>query len=154
MLIADTCRDLADCECSATRVEVEVEFIRATHFLPVPDRQLRDSLWLNPSFCEESNLGCLPRCRGWTSSSHSPVLWHPRLALSSWWHHNQRPMMHHTADLETEDQAEVTQGANWSTRVVTQNTRNSILARHECRNHYMQDVTSACHFRITSPKSH
>ena len=42
MLLADTLSRtyLEDCERSAT--EVEVECIHATHFLPIPDRQLKE----------------------------------------------------------------------------------------------------------------
>ena len=67
------------------------------------------------------------------------VLWNLRWALSTRWCNIQGPVMDHTADLETKDQAEATRLSYWVTRLFTcmQSTGDSILARHECRNHWL-----------------
>ena len=44
----------------------------------------RDGLWSNSTVCKESNLGWLPKYKGWTTSNNSPVLWNPRLPLTTW----------------------------------------------------------------------
>ena len=97
----------------------------------------RDGLWSNSTVCKESNLGWLPKYKGWTTSSHSPVLWNPRLPLTTWWCNIQGPAMHHTANPETKDQAEATWLPYWVARLFMQSARDSILARHECRNHWL-----------------
>ena len=75
--------------------------------------------------------------KGWTTSNHSPVLWNPRWALSRWWCNIKGPAKHHTTDPATKDQAEATQLPDRVARLFLQSTRDSILARHECRNHWL-----------------
>ena len=96
------------------------------------ERQLVIQLYV----CKERNIGWLPRYKGWPTSSHSPVLWNPRCALTTWWCNIQGPAMRHTADPETKDQAEATRLPYWVARLFMQNTGDSILARHECQNHW------------------
>ena len=76
----------------------------------------RNGLWSNSTVFKESNLGWLPRYKGKPTSSHSPVLWNPRWALSTWWCNIQGPAMHHKADPETKDQAEATRLPYWVAR--------------------------------------
>ena len=45
--------------------------------------------------------------------------------------------MHHNADPETKDQAEATRLPYWVARLFMQSTGDSILARHECQNHWL-----------------
>ena len=77
----------------------------------------RNGLWSNSTVFKESNLGWLPRYKGKTTSSHSPVLWNPRWALSTWWCNIQGPAMHHNADPETKDGAEATRLPYWVPRL-------------------------------------
>ena len=84
--------------------------------LPAQGTSERNGLWSNSTVFKESNLGWLPRYKGKTTSSHSPVLWNPRWALSTWWCNIQGPAMHHKADPETKDQAEATRLPYWVAR--------------------------------------
>ena len=77
----------------------------------------RNGLWSNATVFKESNLGWLPRYKGKTTSSHSPVLWNPRWAVSTWWCNIQGPAMHHNADPETKDGAEATRLPYWVPRL-------------------------------------
>ena len=81
--------------------------------LPAQGTSERNGLWSNSTVFKESNLGWLPRYKGKTTSSHSPVLWNPRWALSTWWCNIQGPAMHHNANPETKDWAEATRLPYW-----------------------------------------
>ena len=80
---------------------------------PAQGTSERNSLWSNSKVCKESNLGWLLRYKGKTIGSHSPVLWNPRWALSTWWCNIQGPAMHHNANPETKDWAEATRLPYW-----------------------------------------
>ena len=73
-----------------------------------------------------------------------------RWALSTWWCNIQGPTMHHTADPEEKDQAEATWLPYWVARLFMQSTEDSILARHECQNHWLHPEMR--HLYVTSEK--
>ena len=95
---------------------------------PAQGTSERNSLWSNSSVFKESSLGWLPRYKGKTTSSH---------ALSTWWCNIQGPAMHQNANPETKDRAEATRLPYWVARLFMKSTGDSIMARHECQNHWL-----------------
>ena len=78
MLLADTLSRAYSEDYEQSATESEAECIHATHFLRLPDHQLKElqrEMVCDPTvqFVKKRNLGWLPRYNGWTTSSHSLV---------------------------------------------------------------------------------
>ena len=94
--------------------ESEVECIHATHFLPLPDHQLKElqrETACEPTlqFVKKAILdGFQDTKEKQPAAIHRYFEIHARCTLSTWWCNIQGSVTHHNADPETKDQAEAT----------------------------------------------
>ena len=141
MALADTLSRAHLTEYERPATEVDVERIHATHFLPVPEHQLKELQ--EETACDqtlqthESNCGWVSWHEAGTASSHPPLLPTPWQAFDTWWHHIQGTAMCHTSDIKTKDQGEATRDTYWRARLPKKGARKNLLARHECRNYWL-----------------
>ena len=137
MELADTLTRAYLTEYERSAPEGEVEHIHATHFLPVPEHQLKELQ--KETACDQTlqtlNKALVDGFSDTKQELSEAIHLHFQLPYELSIHHIQGTPMCHTSDIKTKDQSETTRVTYWCARLPEKSVRNNLLARHERRNY-------------------